>query len=184
MPAERANKPLTFVITFLCLFALLYGFYVGYLSIVTPGGPYFKFLDKHLNFIQGLRHVLLQSSSGILQLLGYTTKTTDIEMLVVGHNVILVGYDCLGFGVMCFFIAFVLAYPATLKGKLIFGIAGLLCIQALNLCRFMLLALYWRHSKVYISDHHTIYNIVMYIIIAISLYFYIRRQDKLLAMRT
>jgi exosortase/archaeosortase family protein len=173
------NPAVVFVIKFLGLFALLYGFYIFYLSITSPGGKlYSPFLDEHLDFITGLRHVLIQSSSAILQLFGYETKTNSTQMLVIGHNIILVGYDCLGFGIMSFFTAFVLAYPGRLKPKLYFYFAGLIGIQALNLLRFMLLSLYWKHSTVYISDHHTIYNIVTYLLISISVYFYTKYQSK------
>ncbi|RYU91603.1 hypothetical protein EWM62_06595 [Mucilaginibacter terrigena] len=180
----KQNKPgfnpaLKFVIKFLCLFALFYGFYILFLAITSHEGKlYSPFLDEHLNFISWLRYTLIESSAGILNLLGYQTKTTTYQMLVVGHNIIHVGYDCLGFGVMCFFSAFVIAYPGVLKVKLYFFIPGLVCIQLLNLSRFILLALYWRHTTVYISDHHTIFNIVTYLIIAISLYFYTRYQDR------
>ena len=178
------NKPklspaLIFIIRFLGLFILLYGFYIFYLSIVSPGGLYVAFLDDHLNFINALRYILIGCSAHILNLLGYVTKTTDIQMLVVGHNIVHIGYDCLGFGVMSFFTAFVITYPGILKPKLYFWIIGLIVIQMINLARFVILSLYWRPgAHVYMSDHHTIFNLVVYIIIGISLYFYIRYQDK------
>ncbi|GGH15185.1 hypothetical protein E2R65_07330 [Mucilaginibacter phyllosphaerae] len=179
---SKITPAVLFVIRFLCLFALLYGFYIGYLSLTSPGGKvYAAFLDHHLNFISGLRYILIECSSAILTILGFETKTSVYQMLVVGHNIIHVGYDCLGFGVMCFFAAFVIAYPASLKSKLYFGGFGLLAIQILNVSRFIVLSLYWRPVKnVYISDHHTMFNILVYIIIAASLYFYIRYQDKAL----
>jgi exosortase/archaeosortase family protein len=176
------STPLIFVIRFLCLFGLLYGFYIGYLSLVSPGGAYVEFLDYHLNFITSLRHILIESSAFVLKHLGYATKTTDTQMLVVGHNIVHIGYDCLGFGVMCFFTAFVLTYPGLLKTKVLFCIIGLTVIQLINISRFIILSLYWKHRvHVYLSDHHTIFNIVVYIIIGVSLYFYIRYQDKAIA---
>jgi exosortase/archaeosortase family protein len=177
----KLSPPVIFVIKFLCLFGLLYGFYIFYLGITSPGGRYIAFLDIHLNFIAWLRSALIEGSAAILNLLGYQTKTTAAQLLVVGHNTLHVGYDCLGFGVMCFFTAFVLTYPGILKPKLYFGGIGLIVIQLINLSRFVILALYWHKStRVYLSDHHTIFNIVVYIIIAISLYFYIKYQDKAL----
>jgi exosortase/archaeosortase family protein len=180
----KLNPSLTFVIKFLGLFAFIYGFYVLYLAIISPGGKlYSVFLDEHLNFVSWLRYVLIESSAAILNILGYQTKTNVYQMLVVGHNVVHIGYDCLGFGVMSFFTAFVIAYPGVLKTKLYFWGIGLLVIQFLNLLRFVILSLYWRPTKnVYISDHHTIFNIIVYMIIAISLYFYTRYQDKAISL--
>jgi len=183
---NRSNKKLSpailFVIKFLCLFGFIYGSYIIYLAVTSPGGIYIPFLDTHLNFISWLRYALIETSAVILNLLGYQTKTSVYEMLVVGHNVIIVGYDCLGFGIMSFFSAFIIAYPGVLKVKLYCWLIGIVGIQALNLCRFVILSLYWRPSKsAYLSDHHTIFNIVVYILIAISLHFYTRYQDRLIS---
>ncbi|MGY4537040.1 exosortase/archaeosortase family protein [Mucilaginibacter sp. UYNi724] len=175
----KLNPALIFVIKFLCLFGLLYGFYIGYVSITSPGGLYMPFFEKHLNMISGLRYILIESSASILRILGYQTRTNDYQLLVVSHNILHIAYDCLGFGVMCFFTAFVVAYPGSLKSKVLFWVVGVVTIQLLNILRFVLLALYWkRNTNVYLSDHHTIFNIVVYILIAISLYFYTRYQDK------
>jgi len=174
----KLNPAIIFVIKFLGLFAFLYGFYIVYLSFTAPGGFYSALLDKHLNFIAGLRYVLIESSAAILRLLGYQTKTNITQMLVVKHNIINVGYDCLGFGVMSFFTAFVIAYPGILKARLYFFFIGIIGIQLLNIARFILLALYWKHTTVYITDHHTIFNMVAYLLIAVSIYFYTHYQDK------
>ena len=184
MKAAKANlnPALLFVIKFLSLFGLLYGFCIGYLGITSPSDHYIAFFDTHLNFIAWLRYTLIEGSAAILNLLGYQTKTATYQMLVVGHNTIYVNYDCLGFGVMSFFTAFVLTYPGILKPKLYFWGIGLIVIQLINLARFVILSLYWhRSTSVYLSDHHTIFNIVVYILLAISLYFYTRYQDRSLS---
>ncbi|MEB0260624.1 MULTISPECIES: exosortase Y [unclassified Mucilaginibacter] len=175
----KLNPVLVFVLKFLCLFGLFYGFYIVYLSITTPGGTYISFFDKHLNFISDLRYILIESSARVLNILGYQTRTNINQLLIVGHNILHIGFDCLGFGVMCFFSSFVVSYPGSFKSKLSFCAMGLVTIQLLNISRFVLLGLYWKHNtNVYLSDHHTIFNIVVYILIAISLYFYTRYQDK------
>jgi exosortase/archaeosortase family protein len=177
----RLSPPVLFVIKFLCLFGLLYSFYLGYISITSPGGRYIPFFDNYLNFVAWLRYLLIESSAAILNVLGYQTKTATDQMLVVGRNVVYVGYDCLGFGVMCFFTAFVFTYPGLIKPKLYFWVLGLIVIQLINLARFVILSLYWhRSTSVYLSDHHTIFNIIVYIVIGISLYFYVKYQDKAL----
>ncbi|PAW93467.1 hypothetical protein CKK33_08165 [Mucilaginibacter sp. MD40] len=175
---KKINPAIIFIIKFLLLFGAFYGFYLLYLGVVSPGGYYNAYLDEHFNFINAFRTLLIGISSDVLNLLGYQTKTSAEQMLVVGHNIVHIGYDCLGIAVMCFFAAFVIAYPATLRTRLIFGFAGILCIQLLNIIRIVLLSLYWKHNHAFISDHHTIFNIVVYLLIGISIYFYIRHQDK------
>jgi exosortase/archaeosortase family protein len=168
------NPAVAFATRFIVLFAGLYGFYLIYLGIISPGNIYSPFLDHNFNFISGLRHLLINTSVGVLHLLGYTTKATDVQLMVPAHNIIIIGYDCLGFGVMCFFTAFVLAYPKSLRLKMIFITIGLLTIQLLNVCRFVWLTLYWHHSRVYIADQHTVFNLVIYALIMVSLYFWIK----------
>jgi len=166
--------PLKFIISFLCLFLLFYFFNIMFFGITTPGNHYSPFLADHLNYIQGLRWLLLNTSAAILNLMGFTTITNNYELLVAGHSIIQVVYSCLGLGVISFFAAFVLAYPKPLKSKLIFIVAGILVIEMLNVLRFILLALFWTKRDAQIMDHHTLFNITIYIIIAISLYFWVK----------
>jgi len=79
---------------------------------------------------------------------------------------------------MSFFVAFVIAYPKDLKPKLIFLFAGIICIQVLNVLRFVFLVLFWDKKSKVILDHHTIFNIAIYIIMAITLYFWVKHDDK------
>jgi exosortase/archaeosortase family protein len=172
------DSPVRFVVVFLTLFAIFYYFNIYFFGITLPGNHYNAFLDENLNYIRLLRHLLLQSSAQIINWLGFTTITNDQELLVVGKGIIKLVYSCLGLGIMSFFSAFVIAYPTKLRSKLIFLVTGNLCIQLLNVVRFVLLALFWNKQKGLILDHHTIFNIIIYIIIAISIYFWVRHGEK------
>ena len=173
----RAASPLKFVFTFIVLFLAFDGFNLFYYGITSPGSHYSPFLDHYLNYIQGLRWLLLNISTGLLNVIGFTAICNGYEMLVAGHSSIWIVYSCLGLGVISFFAAFVLAFPKPLKRKLIFLITGILVIEFLNVIRFMLLALYWNKNDNKIIDHHTIFNIIIYIIVAISLYFWVKSPD-------
>ena len=175
---SKTSSPLKFIFTFLFLFLIFYYFNILFFGITTPGSHYNAFLANNLNYIQGLRLVLLHSSAAILNTIGFTAITNDTEMLVAGHYVIQVVYSCLGLGVISFFTAFVLAFPKPLKRKLIFIAAGILTIEALNVIRFILLGLYWDNTTAKVIDHHTIFNLIIYIIIAISLYFWVKSPDN------
>lgn len=171
------DSPARFIVVFLTLFVAFYYFNIFFFGISLPGNHYSAFLSENLNYIAGLRHLLLQCSAKILNWLGYTTITNDHQLLVAGRGSITVVYSCLGLGIMSFFAAFVIAYPKKIKSKLLFLVPGLLCIQLLNVARFVLLALFWNKKKGVIFDHHTIFNIVVYMIIAISIYFWSRHDD-------
>ncbi|MFD2864310.1 exosortase Y [Mucilaginibacter antarcticus] len=163
-----------FAAWFVSLFVVFYYSNILFLGITSPGKYYSPFLAQHLNYIQGLRWVLLKSSAGILNSLGYYTITNTYDLLVAGHGIIRLAYDCLGLGVISFFTAFVLAYPKPPRAKLVFIITGIVAIQLLNIARFVLLALFWTRGDSEVVDHHTLFNMLMYVIISISLYFWVK----------
>ncbi|HVW96629.1 MAG TPA: glycosyltransferase [Mucilaginibacter sp.] len=174
------TSPLRFIIGFAVLFAAFYYFNILFFGLTLPGGHYLPFVADHLNYIAGLRELLLQSSATLLHWLGYDVITNNYELLVPGHTAIKLVYSCLGLGVMSFFSAFVIAYPVKFKQKVWFLVGGILVIQVLNVIRFVLLALYWNSNHNRVVDHHLIFNIFIYIIIACTLYFWVKRSDKLL----
>lgn len=178
-PFEKGS-PLRFLLLFVVLFLLLYFFNILFFSFTTPGGNHYSsFLAAHLDYISALRHFLLKSTARILNWLGYGSITDDTDILIAGHGRLKLIYSCLGLGVMSFLIAFVIAYPKRVKAKLIFLIPALLILQLLNILRFVILAIYWnKNEDTQIVDHHTVFNILIYIVIAISLYFWVKRDDK------
>lgn len=174
---QQKNVLLRFMLSFLVLFFGFYYFNILFFGITSPGNNYIPWLDDHLNYISGLRRLLLKASSTVLGLLGYGTVINEYEILVAGHGVLRLVYSCLGLGVISFFTAFVIAYPKEWKNKLSFLIAGILAIEVLNVARFVLLALFWTNSSIRIIDHHTIFNIIIYLIIAVSLYFWVKADN-------
>jgi len=175
MKRQKNNPAVRFLVIFIGLFLLFYYFNIMFFGLTSPGGKhYVAFLDNHLNYIDGLRWLLLNGSAGILHWMGYVAITNKYELLVAGKGFIRVVYTCLGLGVLSFFAAFVIAYPKPLKAKLIFLLSGILGIQLLNLARFIGVALFWNRHRNQIIDHHTLFNILIYIIIAVVLYFWIK----------
>ena len=172
------GSPLRFIIVFLVLFAAFYYFNILFFGITSPGKSYSPFLDHYLNYIRLLRYLLLLASSFIINQLGFTSIINDYQLLVAGRGTIDIVYTCLGLGVMSFFAAFVIAYPKNIKAKLTFLAFGLIIIQLLNILRFVVLALFWDKKPGKIIDHHAIFNVIIYIIIAISIYFWIRHDDQ------
>lgn len=174
---NSTSKPeLQFAIRFILLFALFYFFNLYYNGLMLSGGNYNNFLARHFNYIQGLRNMLLHASSAGLQFLGYPTKINNYSLLVVGHNKINLAYDCLGLGVMSFLAAFVLTYPTQIKAKLKLFLFLTIGFQLLNILRFMFLALYWKGEGSNPINHHTIFNLIIYLLIAVTLYVWIEKS--------
>ncbi|MDB5151923.1 MAG: hypothetical protein JWR54_674 [Mucilaginibacter sp.] len=172
------ESPVRFAVVFLALFAGFYYFNIFFFSLTSHGRHYSVFFDENLNYIRLLRHLLLRSSSQIIGWFGYSAIYDDFQLLVAGRGHLQVVYSCLGLGLMSFFAAFIIAYPKKQKTKLLLLIPGLICIQLLNVLRFVLLALLWNKRSGVIVDHHTIFNIIMYVIIALSIYFWVKHDDK------
>ena len=179
MPGPNSKEPVKFIITFLVLFMVFYFFNLAFFSATSPGNKYYiSFLAQHINYIDGLRWLLLQSSTLALKCLGYVAICNKYHLLVAGHGAIQLVYTCLGLGVMSFFAAFTLAYPKPVKQRIIFMVCGIIGIQLLNVLRFVLLSLYWDKRAAQVIDHHTIFNILIYVIIIISLYFWIKADTR------
>jgi len=176
---DRSAKLLRFIVGFVLLFPAFYYFNIWFFSITAPGARHYNaFIANHFNYISELRRLLLGSSAQVLNWLGFSAIYDEHHLLVAGHGFLELIYSCLGLGVVSFFAAFVLTYPARWKPKLIFLFCGIIAIQLLNVLRFVLLGLFWNKRDARIVDHHTIFNVIIYILIAISLYFWVKYNDK------
>lgn len=182
MHTTPAKKMVTrFVVAFLVLFAAFYYFNIFFFNLTTPTASfYIPFIARHFDYIAALRSFLLSVSAGILQLLGFYTIHDAFRLLTAGRGVLVLDYSCLGLGVISFFAAFVLAYPTKRCSKVLFLIAGIAGIELLNIFRLVLLAVFWDARAQHVLNHHTIFNIVVYLIIAITLYFWVKHDDKVI----
>jgi exosortase/archaeosortase family protein len=173
------NPSYRFVVLFLGLFFLFYYFNIFSIGIAAPGNYYSPFVDEHLDYIAGFRHLLISISAWILRMAGYRVFTSDTTLHAFNTGGINVVYSCLGFGVMSFFVAFVLAWPQkSVKSKLWFIPMGLLLIQTMNIARFIIITLFWGNSPYRsLVDHHTIFNLILYGILLASIYFWINNNE-------
>jgi exosortase/archaeosortase family protein len=177
---SNKNESLKFVFLFIVLFAFFYYFNIYFFSLTSEASAHRNsILVEHFDYIRGLRLLLLHLSTQVLNWLGYSAITDEYNLLVAGRGKIQLVYSCLGLGVMSFFSAFVLSYPKKWKQKIMFLVAGLFAIQFLNVIRFVVLALFWHPSNNKIIDHHTIFNLFIYTVIAVSLYFWVKQDDSL-----
>lgn len=178
-PTKKQLSPLKFVMIFVVLFLVFYYANILFFGITMPGHRYSAFLDHYLNYIAALRSLLLKTSAGLLNLLGFAAISNRYDLLVAGHGTLQVVYSCLGLGLISFFAAFVLAYPRRVKSKIIFLAAGIVGIEVLNVLRFVALAIFWNKHSSHIIDHHTIFNIILYLLIAWVLYLWVKYDDGL-----
>ncbi len=173
------NPTYRFLILFLGLFAFFYYLNIAVIGLAAPGGYYVPIVANYLNYIDGLRYCLMQSTAFILKLLGEQVFTTDTWLRVSGRGGFIMAFDCLGYGVMSFFSAFVISFPKPPKNKYFFLPLGLLFIQSLNIARFVLLGLFWKQSNLkQVINHHDLFNIILYLALITLIYIWINRKSE------
>lgn len=129
-----------------------------------------------------MRASLLWGAKGLLALAGYTTYLPDKYHLFMksGSGVHMV-YSCIGYGVMSFWGAFIIANQGSWKKKLVWLAGGWFAIWCINVVRISLLVLAinksWQMPLGF--DHHTWFTIAAYILIFILIYFYDRTSKKI-----
>jgi exosortase/archaeosortase family protein len=122
----------------------------------------------------------LQCANFFAQLGGLNSHIVDGYTLGShGFNVTIV-YSCLGLGIMSFWAAFILADNRSLKTKMYWTFAGLLAIWLINCLRMAVLLSSMINNWTILSswDHHSVFNIISYILIGGLIYFYYRNTKK------
>ena len=173
-----------FVIKFLLVFAVCYYGTLAIIGLSVPGGHYSSFVEHYLNYVNWLRSSLLNGSKLLLSFFGIKTYlANNYNLRVVNGRGIRLVYECVGYGVMSFWIAFVTASMAKPKKKILWLIFGLLFIWLLNIVRLSLLLVATdRGWPIPLGwDHHTWFNIFAYLFIFIGMFLFNQQSEKHLA---
>lgn len=168
-----------FVINLLLFFALFYYACEAIIAITAKGGLYSSFIAEHFNVVQWYRQSILQASCYISNLLGYKTEVASSTTILGFNNFsVTVVYSCLGYGVSSFWAAFVVAYPSSSKPKWLWFVVGLVLIWFANVLRIFLLLLKVNEAKdiAQFSQHHLVYNITVYCIVLVMVYFFTKNK--------
>ncbi len=151
------------------------------IGITSPGGYYSPIAAKYLNYVAALRYLLLHASKLFLELLGYDVYLKDVYSIKYQNKGgVHVGYDCIGYGVLIFWTAFIFANNGSAIKKILWIAGGLFCIFIINVIRISLLLIAninnW--NLFHKMDHHLLFNITAYLFIFIMIYFFDRSSAK------
>ncbi|WP_207429601.1 archaeosortase/exosortase family protein [Pedobacter sp. SYSU D00535] len=171
-----------FLLVFLGLFFVLDYWHWAFEGIVTPRNYYSPFIDDHFNYLRGFTHILLGATKMVISLIGYPSFVYGDWLRIPGQGGVIVAYPCLGFGVMNFFTAFVVAYPKPLKEKILFFFFGIAFIQLLNMGRFIYLCLSQEDSFLGFTNHHDAFNFVIYLCLFFLIVIWVNLGGKKRAM--
>lgn len=181
---QADRKAIKFVIALFILYIIFSQGNIFMNSVMSPGGSYYNaFIAEHFNYIQGLKTALLKPAVWIIKLFGFYAIHNEMDIMVVNGPYLRVNYSCLGLGVMSFLTAFVLSFPASWKSTFKMLAIGLVAIYILNILRIAGLGVlfgFFQSQRNYFEYHHEIFNVIVYIIIFIMLYIWIRKNTKTL----
>jgi exosortase/archaeosortase family protein len=172
-------------ISFLKLIGLalvLYYFTVAFNGVVSPEGTYYSaFLDHHLNFIDSFRGSIMFVANLITHSVGTNSYIANHQLMKVGKNIEFeIWLPCLGFGIISFWISFIVNSSSTLMRKSMWCVFGILSIWFINCLRIALFIISvdknWPQNK--LIDHHDMFNLVAYLLIVTLMYSYTKNETQ------
>jgi exosortase/archaeosortase family protein len=134
------------------------------ISLTVPGTHYIPFIKKYFDLISFLRNSLLYSTRFALHLMGYESIVDGYYLRLQDGVAIRLVYSCIGYGVMSFWMAFVLANSGSVKRKLFWLVAGIIIIWLINVLRLSLglLSINDVIEVAFVKDYHTFFNVLAY----------------------
>ena len=180
---QADKKAIKFIIALFVLYILFSQGNLFMNSVMSPGGKFYNaYIAEHFDYIQGLKTALIIPAVWIIKLFGFYAIYNEMDVMVVSGPLLRINYSCLGLGVMSFLAAFVLSFPASWKSTFKMLIIGLISIYVLNILRIAGLGILFgtfQSQRNYFEYHHEIFNVIVYIIIFIMLYIWIRKNTKI-----
>lgn len=152
-----------------------------WIGACEPGNIYFPWAEKYFNYPDWLKFSLAKAAIFFSTLLGYPAYQVDeIKISVINGSGVNIGFGCIGYGIMGFWIAFIYAYPRNLVKKIKWLLGGLLVIWFINMIRILvLLLLVNQPEKIDVNkfgNHHDVFNYIAYAIIIAMIFFYTKEK--------
>ena len=159
-----------FVATFILKgFALYFIWFLLYDNWLLKDGFVDHFLIEHL----------VNTTSRVLDLFGYTTFKYADAVGIDGTHGVLIGAPCNGLELFALFAGFILIFPGKSLNKLLFIPCGLLIIHFLNIARLVglaLVVLYYPESLDF--NHKYTFTIIIYAIIFLMWIFWVKKYSR------
>lgn len=121
----------------------------------------------------------MQVSRFALTVFGYQIEIPDPYSLKIVHGAAVhIGYDCIGYGVLSFWLAFIIANNGSFLKKTLWIFGGSIVIWLVNILRIclFLLSLNKKQNMPFGLENHTFFNITAYIAIFIMIWVYDRKH--------
>ncbi len=178
------NEGFLFIVKFLSLFLIFYYFNLFFISITARRSNAFTlFLKLHLDYIDWLRFSVLKVSEIVCGLIGIKCHMQGDFIISLNSKLggLRMVYRCIGYGIMSFWAAFIIANNIRLINKIAWTVTGWIIIWIINCFRVVILLFAiqnrWPISR--FLDHHTLFNIFSYCLIFLLIYIFIKREKTL-----
>ena len=181
MLKSKTSSFLIYLLKFIGVFCLAYYGTIAWIGLAAPGHYYSAFIHNYLDYISWIRASLLFGSKTLLNILGFSTYIPSaVTLKMLNGRGVHMGYDCIGYGVLSFWLAFIVANKGSLKAKLTWLFGGWILLWLINIGRISLLlvAINRNWSTPFHIEHHTLFNITAYMAIFILIFFFDKGQKE------
>jgi exosortase/archaeosortase family protein len=175
------NSFFRFCFIFGATFLLLYFGLKFITGLTVPGGMHSSFVEKYFNIAGWFRSFLINASKWVLSTLGTETiRIDDYVLRAVNGRGIRIVYACLGFAVLSFWAAYIIATKTIFTKKVFWLFGGLAIICIINILRISLVLLAGNNGWQFPFgwDHHTWFNIIAYLVIFVMMFFFEKNIKK------
>lgn len=143
-------------------------------QIVVATGKAVESIFKKIGYESGCQWIMLQTSDV------YLPDTREaLAISIDGKNTVAIGSGCSGLDLMALYLGFLIAYPGTIKPKLIFAAVGVLAIFIANVARITALAFHIASSyETFEINHKYSYNFLLYSIVFVLWMVWVQRYSS------
>ncbi len=175
------KKFIRFLLTFAGCFLLFYWGTKAVIAFASPGGYYNSFVAGYLDYVSGLKILIIKSVQLLLSVFGIETQMgAAFRVGIVGGKAVVVAMSCVGYGVYSFWLAYIIASDGSFKSRTLWAVVGLFLLFFINIVRIA--AFLYAHNKGTKMplglDHHTWFNLMAYTLIFGMIYFHESQQTK------
>lgn len=139
------------------------------------------YLLPKTNFINNLINFETKLSVLVLNLLPTNDIYTAKNASIICNNVrtLRIGEECNGLTLFVLFAGFIMAFPGTLKSKILFIPIGVTIIFIVNILRIVVLAINYKYFRASFSfNHHVTFTYLVYAIIFLMWIYWVNKLSK------
>jgi exosortase/archaeosortase family protein len=169
-------------VKFIGIMAVFYLVNNAVIALISPDGTiYSPFVENYFNYIDWISSAVLHTADGMNSLIGIPTYfSSPLSLsLASGHKVVM-GFSCMGLQLISCWCTFLMLYDGKSLPRMLAAVGGILVILFINACRitFILFSIEKDWRSLPFADHHTLFNVVAYLMLAIVGFWFIKRKER------